>query len=47
LRKGRFSGRGDERQADRYTGFFFFFNFLGIKKLMKDELDKREILMTK
>jgi hypothetical protein len=46
LRKGRFSGRGDERQADRYTGFFFF-NFLGIKKLMKDELDKRKILMTK
>jgi hypothetical protein len=34
-----------DRQTD--TQVFFFFNFLGIKKLMKDELDKREILMTK
>jgi hypothetical protein len=35
-----------DRQTDTQV-FFFFFNFLGIKKLMKDELDKREILMTK
>jgi hypothetical protein len=39
LRKGRFSGRRDEdRQTD--TQVFFFFYFLGIKKIMKDEYDK-------